>query len=342
MDIKSVAAALLTTVVIVITLIYGQSLIIPFILSVLLWFIIKELREAAQEISWVKKHIPSGVLSVSACVLIGIVLTATGKILIHNIKNLSSSLPDYEKELQNIGLELEKYVGVDYKNTLSEYASSIDFAGIIELVINSLSDIISNAVLIILYLTFLLLEERVFQKKIKALYPEKEDYLRIKDILRKIDKSVGKYISLKTVVSLITGGLSYFALLFIGVDAAMFWAILIFLLNFIPNIGSLIGTLFPAFFALLQFNDLNQMFLVLGVVGAIQVIVGNVVEPKVMGDSLNLSALVVILSLTFWGAIWGVTGMILSVPITVGIVITCAAFPSTKKIAILLSENAEI
>ena len=84
------------------------------------------------------------------------------------------------------------------------------------------------------------------------------------------------------------------------------------------------------------------MLYVLGSVGLIQIVVGNVIEPKLMGDSLNLSALVVILSLSFWGAIWGITGMILSVPITVAIVIVCAAFPSTKRVAILLSENAEL
>ena len=144
---------------------------------------------------------------------------------------------------------------------------------------------------------------------------------------------------LKTFVSLLTGLLSYFALLSIGVEAPVFWAFLIFLLNYIPTIGSLIATSFPALFALLQFGELGPFLWVLGVVGAIQVIIGNIVEPKVMGNSLNISSLVVLLALAIWGSLWGIIGMILSVPITVIMVIIFAEFKATRPIAVLLSEK---
>jgi predicted PurR-regulated permease PerM len=136
--------------------------------------------------------------------------------------------------------------------------------------------------------------------------------------------------------------LSYFALIFIGIDVPLFWAFLIFLLNFIPTIGSLIGTLFPALFCLLQFGEITQGISVLAVVGAIQLVIGNIVEPKIMGNSLNLSSFVAIISLSLWGALWGVTGMILSIPITVIIVIILSQFQSTKSIAILLSEKGDL
>jgi AI-2 transport protein TqsA len=139
-----------------------------------------------------------------------------------------------------------------------------------------------------------------------------------------------------------TGVLSYIAMLFIGVDAALFWAFLIFLLNYIPTIGSLLGTLFPATFALMQYGELMPFVWVLIAVGVIQIIVGNIIEPKIMGDSLNISALVVILTLSFWGLVWGVIGMILSVPITVIIIIICAEFPKTRFIAIMLSDKGSI
>ena len=143
-------------------------------------------------------------------------------------------------------------------------------------------------------------------------------------------------------VSFLTGFLSYIALAIIGIDAPLFWALLIFLLNFIPTIGSLIATIFPMIFCLLQFGELSQGIMVLIFVGAIQILVGNIIEPKVMGNSMNISPLVTILSLSFWGAVWGITGMILSVPITVILIIIFAQFNSTKRAAILLSEKGKV
>ena len=143
-------------------------------------------------------------------------------------------------------------------------------------------------------------------------------------------------------MSFITGLGSYIALLFIGIDAPVFWAFLIFLLNYIPTIGSLIGTLFPAFFCLLQFGDLSSFLMVLGVVGTLQVIVGNLLEPKLMGNTLNISSFVAIFALSFWGTLWGITGMLLSVPITVIMVIIFSHFSSTRPVAIMLSEKGNI
>jgi predicted PurR-regulated permease PerM len=147
---------------------------------------------------------------------------------------------------------------------------------------------------------------------------------------------------MKTIISLTTGFASYFALVIIGVDVPVFWAFLIFVFNYIPTIGSIIATFFPAIFALLQFGEFGPAIIVLLLVGSIQVIVGNFVEPKVMGNTLNISPLVVLLALTLWGAIWGITGMLLSVPITVILIIIMSEIPSTRPLAILLSEKGEI
>jgi predicted PurR-regulated permease PerM len=161
-------------------------------------------------------------------------------------------------------------------------------------------------------------------------------------MLDHIDQSISRYISLKTLISLITAVASYVALLLIGVDFPLFWAAVIFLLNFIPTIGSLIATLFPALMALLQFAAFGPFILVLMVVGTIQVLVGNVLEPKLMGSSLNISSLVVLISLAFWGTIWGIVGMILSVPITVMLIIIFSRFDTTRSAAIWLSGNGEV
>jgi predicted PurR-regulated permease PerM len=162
------------------------------------------------------------------------------------------------------------------------------------------------------------------------------------DILSKIDKSIGSYISIKTLVSLLTGFLSYFALLFLNVDAPIFWAFLIFILNYIPTVGSLVATAFPAFFAMLQYGEVMPGIWVLIIVGAIQLIVGNYIDPKLTGDSLNISPLVIIFGLAFWGAIWGIIGMFLSVPVTVMLIIILSEVPATRPLAILLTKDGSI
>lgn len=194
----------------------------------------------------------------------------------------------------------------------------------------------------LIYLIFILFEESTFQDKIKAMYPEESSYMKVDSLIRKIDHSISNYIAIKSLISLLTGTLSYIALLSIGVDAPFFWAFLIFILNFIPSIGSLIATVFPAFFALLQFGEFTPAVLVLIIVGAIQLVLGNLIEPRIMGTSLNISPLVVFLTLILWGMIWGVIGMLLSVPITVILIIIMAEFKGTRPIAILLSRRGKL
>jgi predicted PurR-regulated permease PerM len=126
------------------------------------------------------------------------------------------------------------------------------------------------------------------------------------------------------------------------VDFPVLWAFLIFLLNYIPYIGSFVATLLPAVFAMFQYQSAWILLWIFLAIQGVQLIVGNVLEPKVMGRSLNLSPLGVMLALTFWGVIWGVLGMILSVPITSVMVITLSRFESTKFIAVWLSETGEI
>jgi predicted PurR-regulated permease PerM len=128
----------------------------------------------------------------------------------------------------------------------------------------------------------------------------------------------------------------------IGVNYAALFALIIFLLNYIPTIGSLIGVVFPSVLALLQFSTAWPFVAVVVLLGVIQFCIGSLLEPRLMGRSLNLSPLVIILSLSFWGSIWGVTGMVLCVPLTVMLLIVCAQFPLSRPFAILLSVDGDI
>ena len=143
-------------------------------------------------------------------------------------------------------------------------------------------------------------------------------------------------------MSFLTAGLCYVILLFYGVDFAEVWALLIFLLNFIPTIGSIIAVIIPALVALVQFDTVWTSVQLLALMGFVQFLIGNVVSPRYMGKTLNLSPFVVIVALTFWGTIWGIEGAFLSVPITASIAIICQYVPGWRWIAILLSSDGRV
>lgn len=343
MTLSKTASSLIIGIGIVTILIFTKQLLIPFVLALLVWFLIRGIKKnGLEKVGFIHKYFPHWLqTSISALIIFGIV-GAMVKMLVVNIELLSESLPVYEKNIKQIQELLNSNYKIDIGGMMSEFLGDFDFSGILASVFSSLTEIFGSAFTIALYTMFLLMEDVMFPKKLKALYKSQEKYENANTILLKIEHSIGSYLYLKTIISLGTGFLSFIALWAIGVEAPVFWAFLIFLLNYIPTIGSLIATSFPSLFTLLQFGEWGPFFLVLGIVGAIQLVIGNIVEPKAMGNTLNISSLVVILALSAWGLVWGITGMILSVPITVIIVIVCAEFEKTRPIAILLSEKGSV
>lgn len=331
----------LIVITVIVICIYAQSIIIPFILAILLWFLIRVIKKLLSKVNVFAK-LPRWILTLfSTTVLFGFLVFA-GAMISKNIADLTRTLPEYQANIHKMTDAINEQFDIDVMSQLGDFAKDLNFGTILSALLSTLTGLFGNTFTVLLYLLFLLLEEPIFPKKLKAMYPEEESYRHMNDLVSKIDHSIGNYIALKTVISLLTGILSFIALLSIGIDAPLFWSFLIFILNFIPTVGSLIATMFPAMFAILQFGEFTPGILVLAVVGSIQLIVGNLVEPKVMGDTLNISPLVVFLTLAIWGVIWGISGMLLSVPITVILIIIMSEFPGTRPFAILLSQSGKL
>jgi predicted PurR-regulated permease PerM len=306
------------------------------------WFLIREIRSQAEKLPYVGERLPRWFWNVFASTVLFAVAGVVVNMIFSNMQDLSDNLHLYEKNLQIFNKEIESKYSLNLYNELKLYYGEFNLSSIISFIISSLTDIFSDFILILLYILFFFVEETVFDNKIARLFPHKTERFEAEINLKRFSDTISRYISLKTFVSFITGFASYIVLIIIGVDSALFWSFLIFILNFIPNIGSLVATVFPAMIALFQFGDSGPFFMILLLVGTIQMIVGNIIEPRIMGNSLNLSALVVLLSLVFWGLLWGIIGMAISVPLTVILVILLGQFESTKPVAILLSEKGEI
>lgn len=342
MKASRITNGLLISFALVIIFIYGKNLIIPFVIALIFWFLIKEIRDILNKIKFIDERIPNAVLNIVGFAVIFFIIGAVVKILTVNIQQLSSELPVYQNNIAKITMAINTAFNIDLMSSVKEFLGEYEYTKLLSVLFSSLKDLFGDAFLIIIYTLFLLLEEPFFSKKINAIYAKKNDRDEVNTVLKQLDKSIGRYISLKTLISLLTGFLSYFALLFLGLDAPLFWAFLIFLMNYIPAVGSLIATAFPAMFAMLQFGELMPGVWVLIIVGAIQLVVGNYIDPKLTGSSLNVSPLVVLIGLAFWGAIWGIIGMILSVPITVTMIIILSEFPQTKAFAVLLTKDGRI
>jgi predicted PurR-regulated permease PerM len=176
----------------------------------------------------------------------------------------------------------------------------------------------------------------------KALYPDDGRRAAIAQLLSKIVRQVQGYLWIKTQTSVLTGVLSYGVLAMVGVDFAAFWGFIIFLLNYIPTIGSLIGVIFPALLTLVQFDGMAAFWVVTPLLSLLQFVIGNVLEPAIMGRSLNVSAFVVVVALIVWAFLWGIPGMFLGVPLTISAMIVLAAFPTTRPLAVALSSDGTL
>ena len=339
---KNTAYFCIVAISIVTALIYGKSLLIPFIFALLLWFLSRKLRLTFNRIKFVNNFFPSWMKNTVSSLVILSLLVVISKILTSNINTLASASQNYDTNIGSIVESLSLYLSVDLVETLKIQLGNINFGNILSLIFNSLTELFGNLFMIIIYVLFIFLEEVNFHKKLLLAFSTKNKQDKISTVIDEIEASVTNYLGLKTLVSLSTGFLSYLVLLFIGIDAPIFWAFLITLLNYIPTIGSLIATVFPATYCLLQFGELYPFVLVLILVGLIQIIIGNILEPRLMGNSLNISSLATLITLSIWGSIWGITGMFLSVPISVILIIILSQFPSTRPVAIMLSDKGEI
>ena len=323
-------------------LIVGQSLIMPFLFAFFLWFLTREFRKQLDRLAFVKKHLPNWLKNIIVFTLMIWSIGFIAEILSNNILTLSASYEKYQTNVESTILKIEENFNINLEQSINDAKGKFEFGNILKSILNALSGMLGNAFMIIIYAIFIFLEESNFKEKLKKILIGEGQHEKFNSVLSKIELAIFDYIRLKTIVSFLTGLLSYLVLHLIGIDSPFFWAFLIFLLNYIPTVGSLFATIFPALYSLIQFGEFSPFIITLLSVGAVQLIVGNIIEPKVMGKSLNISPLVTILALAVWGKIWGITGMVLSVPITVVMIIVFSQVEKTKALAIMLTENGKI
>ena len=278
------------------------------------------------------------------CVVLGVLGVGFTSILIigTSLDDFSEAIPRYQARLtQEIDSIIQWIQGLGFKLGKEMLLKSIDPSASMRLVANMLSGlggILTNTFLILLTVIFILFEVSSFQQKVGAAFGDPKGTL---SQARKITDAVNNYLAIKTVVSLGTGVVVAIWVWALGIDFPVIWGLLAFLLNFIPNLGSIIAAVPPMLLGYIQFG-IGRALLVGTGYGVVNLIFSNVVEPKFMGRKLGLSTLVVFLSLVFWGWVWGPVGMLLSVPMTMVVKIALESNPSTHWISVLLDSEASV
>ncbi|MBC6440121.1 MAG: AI-2E family transporter [Rhodospirillales bacterium] len=325
-------------------LIVGRALILPFVVALVFWYLIATLARIYGQLGTWGYRVPGWMGMTLAILTFVAVLAAFVDLTRSNINDVVGAAPLYQANLERVFRELIAFLGVNRLPSVEQLREQIDLGNIAGQLASGVAGFAGNVGIILVYVIFLLVEQKGFGAKIDALVGgDPARVARVRRILDRINADVRTYIRVKTLMSAATGGISYLVMIAVGVDLAEFWAVLIFLLNFIPTIGSILGIVFPALLTLVQFADPWVPFIVVSsLLGATQIVTGNVVEPRMMGRSLSISPVVIVISLALWGSIWGVIGMFLSVPITVIAMIVMAQFEATRPVAILLSADGNV
>ncbi|MDA3786468.1 MAG: AI-2E family transporter [Deltaproteobacteria bacterium] len=270
-----------------------------------------------------------------------------GRLIAVNINDLQEQFPVYEEKFWSYGQYLLASAGMSVDEAKEMYHSFLTtfthadikpLGAMVQRMGGSFFSFLGDTIWVLLFLIFLLAEREGFQGRLRRSLGRKQS-APVLEALGQINKSMQHYLGLKTAISGLTGFLVGITLVLFGIDFALLWGTLAFVLNFIPNIGSLIAVIPPVAITLFQTGSLSTTLVVAAMLVSIQMVMGNVVEPKVMGEGLSLSPLLVLLSLLFWGWMWGIPGMLLSVPLTAAIKIGMEQLDITRPVARFMADK---
>jgi len=332
---RASAFQILLTVAAFVVVIAGMraavAIVVPFLLAAFIAII------SASPLFWLhRKGLPiwlALIIVIFGVLLIGFLISG---LVGSSIKDFSSDLPTYEAKLRALIAGVVTWLGSHKIDTAGLAVTKLfDTGAAMKLVakgLNSLGQVITNGLLIFMIVIFILIEASSLPVKLNTIFGDEKNALENFD---KFINTVKQYMAIKTWVSLATGIAIFIWLAVVGVNYAVLWGLLAFFLNYVPNIGSIIAAVPAVLLALIQLGFVKSVIVAAGFV-VINLVVGNVIEPRFMGRGLGLSTLVVFLSLLFWGWVLGPVGMLLSVPLTMTAKIALDSREETRWLAILL------
>lgn len=323
----------------------GRSFLIPILIGVIAVYVLTSAANALGRVPGLSRLSEGWRRFVAGAGILMLFLIIIGYVAA-NAQAITEAVPGYganfdallEQVSAALGLQKTPQVS-DLMTRLQEQVNWGQLAGDLVGALTGVGGLLFAA---LLYAAFLLAEWNDLPTKTRLALGDAEKTRKTLDTVAQINGKIGTYLASKTLVNIILGVLSLAVMWILGIEFALFWAILIGLMNYIPYVGSVVGVFFPATLALVQFASLSQGVVALAALVGAQLLVGNVLEPRLMGRSVNMSPVVILAALAFWGSVWGLVGAILAVPLTSMIMIILAEIPATRPVAVMMSGDGQV
>jgi AI-2 transport protein TqsA len=323
-------------------LLIGRGLLMPIVIAVLAVYIITSASAAMAEYR-LTRWMPPFLRKLILLLAFTLILAALSGVVIVTVRDLVAQAPEYQANLEHMIARGMRILGIeghpDWQTIQAMTIGRIDMQQFLGNLAGSVGALAGIVVLIVVYAGFLFAEAAGFPRKLAVALPHRMQAARTMAVIRSINERIGEYLAIKTLINVIIGVISYPILWAFGVDHALFWALLIAILNYIPYFGSLIAVAFPVLLSVVQFGSVQITLALAVLLTAAQMWVGNWLEPRMIGRKVNMSPFVVVVALSFWTAFWGIPGAVLAVPLTSMLAIILAAFEQTRPFAVLLAQD---
>lgn len=324
----------------------GREILVPIVFSIMVMYVILGAARLLSRVPVIGPALPvQAHYALSTLLMLGALLVL-GWLAMDSVDQLLARVPHYQSQLVALVQRGAALVGIEsepsWDGIRAAVLAHVNLQRLAGSTLGWAVGMIGGLTVVGLYVAFLMIERRHFDAKIDRLSPDPARGTQVRRIIGDVNRRIGAYLALKTLLSVLLGLVSWIILAAMGVELAPFWALVIGLLNYVPYIGSVLGVALPVLFALLQFGDIRTALVLTGALSLVQFLNGNLLDPWLMGSSLNLSPFVILVCLTVWTALWGIPGAFLAVPVTASIVMVLAEFQGSRPIAVLLSKKGEV
>ncbi|MCL5779112.1 AI-2E family transporter [Limibaculum sp. FT325] len=323
-------------------LIVARDVLIPFILALFIWFVVGAVSGLYKR-ALAKFGLSYPVLSnIAAAATIVLAVAGFALLLVSSATDLAAGLPRYEQRLDTILAGAAERVGLDVAIRISDLFAKIDLTQTFFGLAGSAAGAMTSLIVLIAYIVFIDQEAGAANSKLAALVAQPEKRAEITSLMQGILHEIELYMGVRVVMGLVQAVPTYIALALVGVDAPGFWAIMIFCASFVPTIGTLIGIVMPALMALVQFDTLGPFLMVVSILLPVQLLASNLLEPALLSRSMNVSPLAVFFGIFAGGALWGIVGALIVVPVLAICIIVFGRIPSMRPVAVLLSGDGRV